>query len=84
MMTYPEGATGIDCGHIADRQIKIRKSLQCTVSQPLAHEDQERFRARFDLDGATDVSISLCCRSGIPEQQALRSGSSGSGSTRAD
>src|SRR5665213_1065229 len=68
----PEGTAGIYGGHIANCQIKIRK----IVRNVWLYDDgsmrvEGRLRARFDLDGATDIRIALGGRGGIPEKQAL-------------
>ena len=68
----PKGTAGGNGCHVADRQIKVQK-IVCDVR---FHDDRSMrvkggFRARFDLDGPTDIRIALCGRGGIPEKQAL-------------
>src|SRR5258707_15588953 len=68
----PKGTTRVNGGHSANRQIKVWK----LVRDVRPYDDGRMrvkggLRARFDLDGATDVRIALCGRAGIPEKQAL-------------
>lgn len=56
----PEGAAGINGSHVADRKIKVRKIVRDVRPDDNRSMRVERgLRARFDLDGATDVSISF-------------------------
>jgi hypothetical protein len=68
----PKGTAGVNGGHVADCQIKVWKIVRnVRLYDDGSMRVESRFRARFDLDGATDIRIALGRRSGIPEKQAL-------------
>lgn len=71
----PKSTAGGNGRHIANGQIKVRK----IVRDVWLHDDRSmrvkgRLRARFDLDGATNVRIAFRGHGGIPEKQALTVG----------
>src|ERR1035437_1054169 len=65
----PKGTAWVNGGHVADRQIKVWKIVRnVRLYDDGSMRVEGRLRARFDLDGATDIRIALGRRSGIPEK----------------